>query len=501
MSACAVSPALADRSIDLAHVLADRLAIGSLAVRGLTMDSRTVRPGDAFVALPGRVGHGLRHAAAAVAAGAAVVLYDAARGDRPSELGPGRALAVPGLDRDFPLLADRAYGEPSAAARVLGITGTNGKTTTAWLVASAFAARGEAGGYIGTVGRGVLPAVEPATHTTPDVFSLQGTLRDLVDQGARHVALEVSSQGLDQGRTDGVRIYAAGFTNLTRDHLDYHGTMEAYVAAKAKLFAARDLRHAVVNVRDAAGAVFASSLASGIQLTTVGARSAVGGRYVLAVDVKPEISGLVVRGESHEGPFCLHSALVGDFNAENLMVALGLLLAADLPQEAAVTALAGVRAPPGRMEIWQLPSGAVAVVDYAHTPDALAHALRSLRLHCSGVLWCVFGCGGDRDRGKRPEMGAAAERLADRIVLTDDNPRSEDSAAIMADVAAGMAHPDRVRREADRRSAIAFACSAAGPGDVVLVAGMGHEEGQTYGGVRRPYSDRATVARLAGASS
>ena len=500
MSACAVTAEFPVRSIDLAPLLADRLSIGPLPVRRLTMDSRAVRPGDAFVALPGRVGHGLQHAAAAVAAGAVAVLYDAAGGDRPAVKGSARALAVPDLDRDFALLADRAYREPSAAARVFGITGTNGKTTTAWLVASAFAARGEAGGYIGTVGCGVLPAVEPATHTTPDVFALQGSLRDLVDQGAKHVALEVSSQGLDQGRTEGVRMFAAGFTNLTRDHLDYHGTMEAYLAAKARLFVARDLRHAVVNVRDAAGAAYASELAPGIELTTVGARSANGGRYVLAVDVQPEISGLVVRGESHEGPFCLKSALVGDFNVENLTVALGLLLAAGLTQEAAVEALAGVRAPPGRMEIWTLPTGGVAVVDYAHTPDALEHALRSLRRHCQGSLWCVFGCGGDRDRGKRPAMGAAAERLADRIVLTDDNPRSEDSAAIIAEIAAGMSHPERARREPDRRTAIAVACAAAGPGDIVLVAGMGHEEGQTYGAVRRPYSDRATVAELAGAA-
>jgi UDP-N-acetylmuramoyl-L-alanyl-D-glutamate--2,6-diaminopimelate ligase len=498
MNACAVTSPSTEPTINLAPLLADRLEIAPLPVRALTMDSRAVRPGDAFVALPGRSGHGLEHAAAAIAAGAIAVLFDAGSPNRFEAKPPTRSLAVPGLDRDFAQLADRAYREPSALAKVIGVTGTNGKTTTAWLVASAFATRGEAGGYIGTVGRGVLPFLAPSTHTTPDVFSLQSSLRELVDAGARHVALEVSSQGLDQGRIDGVRVYAAGFTNLTRDHLDYHGTMEAYRAAKARLFAARDLRHAVINVRDAAGATFASGLGPGIELTTIGARPVEGGRYVLALNVEPEISGLVVRGESHEGPFCLRSALVGDFNAENLMVALGLLLTAGMTQDEAVAALAGVTAPPGRMEMWRLPTGGIAVVDYAHTPDALEHALRSLRRHCRGTLWCVFGCGGDRDRGKRPAMGAAAERLADRTVLTDDNPRSEDSAAIIAEIATGMSNPGRVVREADRRAAIALACAAAVPGDIVLVAGMGHEEGQTYGAVRRPYSDRATVAELAG---
>ena len=381
---------------------------------------------------------------------------------------------------------------------VCGITGTNGKTTTAWLLASAYAATGEPGAYIGTVGCGILPDLAPATHTTPDVIGVQESLAELVERGARHVAMEVSSQGLEQGRTAAVRIRAAGFTNLTRDHLDYHGSMEAYAAAKALLFCGADLTHAVINVQDSFGRKIASRLRSDIELISVQPQAATTGSYLLARSIRPRMDGLVIEGTSHLGDFRLESPLIGAFNAENLLVALGLLLSGGMDMHAATQALRAAHAPPGRMEVWKLANGAIAIVDYAHTPDALEKALASVREHCDGDIWCVFGCGGDRDRGKRPQMAAVAERLAQHVVLTDDNPRSEPSSLILDDIQAGLTHPELALREPDRASAIALACGRAKPGDAVLVAGMGHEDVQTRGNVRRAYSDRVTVAGIAG---
>ena len=500
MNALAIMTPTPERLIDLAALLADRVAMAPLSVRGLSLDSRRVRPGDAFVAIAGRSAHGLVHVGAACEAGAVAVLWDAR--DAAPNLPTGvRGVAVPALAKDLAWLADRAYGSPSQQASVLGITGTNGKTTTAWLLASAFAALGEPGAYMGTVGCGILPDLGAATHTTPDVIGVQASLAELVARGARHVAMEVSSQGLDQGRTDAVRIRGAGFTNLTRDHLDYHGTMEAYAAAKARLFAAPDLEHAVINVRDPFGAELATRLRPGVELLRVQPKLPVAGRFLRASSVEPSSGGLVVNGNSDRGAFRLQSTLIGAFNAENMLVALGLLLASGLALDDAVASLEAAHAPPGRMELWRLGSGAVAVVDYAHTPDALEKALLSLREHCTGEIWCVFGCGGDRDRGKRPQMARVAERLAQHVVLTDDNPRSEASSAILDEIETGLTRPELAVREPDRARAIARACAGARAGDAVLVAGMGHEDAQIRGTTRHPYSDRATVAALAGARS
>ena len=499
MNALAAMPPSTTPQIDLARMLDGRVALDSLLVGALTLDSRRVRPGDAFVAVAGRGGHGLRYVAPACAAGAAAVLWDAAEPEAPMLPPSVRGIAVPGLAADLAALADIAYGEPSRAVAVTGITGTNGKTTTAWLLASAFALLGEPGAYIGTIGSGVLPELAAPTHTTPDVIGIQAILAGMVARRVRHVAMEVSSQGLEQGRTRAVRIRAAGFTNLTRDHLDYHGSMEAYGAAKAMLFAAPELEHAVINVRDPFGAQLASQLSGSVRLMRVQPQGVPRDEFVRADSVTADISGLTIDGQTHLGAFQLRSALIGAFNVENLLVALGLLLANKVGLEAAVQALGKCRAPPGRMEVWHLANGAIAVVDYAHTPDALGKALESVRKHCTGEVWCVFGCGGDRDRGKRPQMASVAERLAEHLILTDDNPRSESSAAILDDIAAGLRDPRRAVREPDRARAIAHACAHAVAGDVILIAGMGHEDTQTRGAVIRPYSDRATVAALAGA--
>jgi UDP-N-acetylmuramoyl-L-alanyl-D-glutamate--2,6-diaminopimelate ligase len=488
-----------DGGVELAWLLAGLVAAPRIAVRDLALDSRQVQPGDAFVAVAGRTTHGIEHVAEAVARGASAILWDPTEGRELPSLPPAvTAVPVPGLRPELGDVADRFYGEPSNDADIAGITGTNGKTTCAWLYALC---RGAHGAYLGTLGQGQPPALTPTSHTTMDVVSVHRAVRRLVDAGARQVAMEISSHALDQGRVDGLRVPLAAFTNLTRDHLDYHGTMAAYGAAKERLFACRGVEHAVINVGDDFGRELAARLPPGIELTAVRARGPVpaAGRYVVATEVECHAAGLVLGGATHAGPFRLRSPLVGAFNAENLLLVLGLLLAADVPLAEALELLAGATPPPGRMEAFELGArGPTLVVDYAHTPDALAKVLGALRAHTTGSLWCVFGCGGERDGGKRPLMAAAAEASADRIVVTDDNPRGEDPDRIVAMITAALSGRVPAHIERDREAAIRGAAAAARPGDVILVAGKGHEDYQIYGSERRAYSDRGVARALAG---
>jgi UDP-N-acetylmuramoyl-L-alanyl-D-glutamate--2,6-diaminopimelate ligase len=397
-------------------------------------------------------------------------------------------------------IADRFYGAPSSRLTVAGVTGTNGKTTCAWLLASAVERLARRGAYLGTLGAGFPPQVEAGALTTPDVITLHRQLRALADAGATHVAMEVSSHALDQGRVDGVRMQVAGFCNLSRDHLDYHGTMERYAAAKERLFRLPGLEHAVINVGDAAGARFAAALAAGVELTAI----AVGGpapttaRFIHVARVNTGPGGLDLEIAGHFGSRRLRSQLVGGFNAENLAVTLGMLLAWQFDVDDALAALGSSRAPPGRMESWRLPNGALAVVDYAHTPDALVQVLTALRAHSRGRVLVVFGCGGERDPGKRALMGEAAERLADRVIVTDDNPRGEDADRIVAMILAGLRQPARAQVLRDRAQAIDAAIDEARNGDIVLVAGKGHEDYQIVGQERRPFSDRERLRERAG---
>ena len=485
--------------VELAWLLAGLVDAPRIAVRDLTLDSRAVAQGDAFVALAGRSTHGLDHVDEAVARGAIAVIWDPTEGRALPPLPPAvAAVSVPGLKPELGDVADRFYGEPSADAEVAGITGTNGKTTCAWLYA---VCRGADGAYMGTLGTGRPPALAATSHTTMDVVSVHRALRALVDAGARRVAMEVSSHALDQGRVDGVRLPLGAFTNLTRDHLDYHGTMAAYGAAKAQLFRSRGVEHAIINTGDAFGRELAAGLPPGIELTRVEVLGTppAGGRYVVATRVDCDATGLELAGATHAGPFRLRSPLVGTFNAENLMVVLGLLLAADVPLGEALEVLGAARPPPGRMETFELGAhGPTLVVDYAHSPDALAKVLAALRAHTTGTLWCVFGCGGDRDAGKRPLMAAAAEAGADRLVITDDNPRTEDPDRIVAMITAALTGRVPAHVERDRSAAIRGATAQARPGDVILVAGKGHEDYQILGTERRAYSDRAVAHELAG---
>jgi UDP-N-acetylmuramoyl-L-alanyl-D-glutamate--2,6-diaminopimelate ligase len=481
-------------------------------IADLTLDSRAAGPGVAFLAVRGRRAHGLEFAREAVARGARVVLWEPAPGIAPPAFDADvQLVAVPDLSAQAGYIADRFFGAPSAALTVAGITGTNGKTTCAWLLAQALLARGHDARYLGTLGGGRVGEIAAGTHTTPDAVTLQRQLAAWRDAGATHVAMEVSSHALDQERCAGVRFHAAVFTNLSRDHLDYHGDMRAYGAAKARLFDWPTLTARVINVDDEFGIELAGRAHPGARLILTTRRgpgadadlAALPDALVVratAVSALPRGLQLEVEAQGHRAR--LDSPLLGDFNVANLLSVLGVLLALDVPLAEACAALAHCEAPPGRMQASGGGTQPLVIVDYAHTPDALDKALRAARAHCGGRLWCVFGCGGDRDAGKRAAMGRVAASLADQLVVTDDNPRSEDPARIVEAILEGIARCGHVTVEHDRAAAIGAALRGAASGDVVLVAGKGHEDYQIVGPERRPFSDIGVVrAALAGRSA
>ncbi len=481
--------------------------IESRDVLELTLDSREVRPGSLFFALPGRTVHGLKFAAEAAARGAGVVLFEPSAEVPPPNL-PATvfAAAIPGLEGLVGRIADRFFNWPSSHMRITGITGTNGKTTCAYLLAQCLERLGAQAAYIGTIGWGRIAALERPTLTTPDVVTLHRELATLRASGVREVAMEVSSQALDQDRVAGVRLHAAAFTNLSRDHLDYHQTMVAYGAAKLRLFDAPDLEHIIVNVGDAFGREFAQNYAGRVPLTAVWIGAGDSGwlaeRALRAARVILDVHGVSIQVDGSFGEAEVATRLLGRFNAENALVVIACLLSLGAPLADAARVLAECVPPPGRMEVVEPAARGkpTAVVDYAHTPDALAQALGALREHCKGALWCVFGCGGDRDPGKRSIMGAIADELADRIVVTDDNPRSENPQAITRAIVSGI-KSGHARVIHDRGEAIGTALKEASPSDVVLIAGKGHEDYQIYGGTRHSFSDRREAGRHLGAAA
>jgi len=467
-------------------------------VSDVTLDSRAVTPGALFLACRGRAHHGLEFAPEAAARGARSVVYEP-EGAPPAPALPHGTfiLAVPELTARAGLIADRFFGAPSQHLTVAGITGTNGKTTCAWLLAQALARCGRPAGYIGTLGAGMPPQVMPLRHTTPDAVTLHRQLAQLLAAGAACVSLEVSSHALDQSRVNGVRFHTAAFTNLTRDHLDYHDSMEAYGAAKARLFAWPGLAFRIINVDDPFGAQLARAPGPGrlIVTTRAAAPTPPAAQFVRATRVRIEPTGLSVEVESSFGGVELALRLMGEFNVDNALTVLAVLLAFGIPLRSAAQALARVRPASGRMEMFGgRGRSPLAIVDYAHTPDALGNALRAARLHCRGQLRVVFGCGGDRDAGKRPLMGRVAAELADDIVLTDDNPRGEDPRRIVADIVAGITPGAPLVIEHDRALAIRMALQRSAPDDVVLIAGKGHEDYQIRGSERREFRDQAIVA-------
>jgi UDP-N-acetylmuramoyl-L-alanyl-D-glutamate--2,6-diaminopimelate ligase len=479
----------------------------SAQIVDLAIDSRDVRAGSLFLALRGTKSHGLAHAEDAAARGASAVLWEPAAGvDPPAFAGQLFAAPVPDLRRLAGRIADRFFQWPSSQMRIVGITGTNGKTTCAYLITQCLERLGRPAAYMGTLGWGFLGRLETPTHTTPDAVSVHRSLAQLKSQGVREVAMEVSSHALDQGRVDGVRFHSAAFTNLSRDHLDYHASMQAYADAKARLFSGQDLEQAVINVGDPFGRELAHKLMGGAPLTAVwiGSRADawLAERFLEAREVRLDLHGISLDIEGSSGEISLSTKLLGRFNAENVLVVLGCLLALGVPLAQAAAALGACSAPPGRMEVVEAPAPGkpLAVIDYAHTPDALAKALTALREHCRGALWCVFGCGGDRDAGKRPIMGSIADELADQIIVTDDNPRSEDPQEIIRAITRGI-RTRRARVIPDRAAAIAAALNRAGASDIVLIAGKGHEDYQIYGATRRSFSDRTEAQKILGVAA
>jgi UDP-N-acetylmuramoyl-L-alanyl-D-glutamate--2,6-diaminopimelate ligase len=497
-----VSPARAPRALRelIAGFVADP---PDALVSDLTLDSREATPGAAFLACRGRTHHGLEFAPEAVARGARTVLYEPEGAPRALPTLSPQALAIPvhDLTARAGLIADRFFGEPSQRLTVAGITGTNGKTTCAWLLAQALQHCGRPCGYLGTLGAGMPPQVHPTRHTTPDAVTVHRELAALAAAGAECVSMEVSSHALDQSRVNGVRFHTAAFTNLTRDHLDYHGSMEAYGTAKARLFDWPGLSNRIINVDDPFGAALATAAMRASRLIVTARASPgaphlpQGAKFVTASRVRPGPFGLTLEVESSWGAVELAVRLMGDFNVDNSLTVLAVLLAWEIPLREAAQALSRVRPASGRMEMFGgRGRSPLAIVDYAHTPDALAKALRAARLHCRGQLRVVFGCGGDRDAGKRPLMGEVAAQLADDIVLTDDNPRSEDPRRIVADIVAGIGERTPLVIEHDRSLAIRMTLQRSAPDDVVLIAGKGHEDYQIVGHERRAFRDQAIVA-------
>jgi len=482
-------------AMDLRELLEGMARVPGVAnreVRGLQTDSRRVQSGDLFLALPGMMADGRDYIGDAVASGAGAIAYETDDGYRLPGA-PVPAFAVSGLRHKIGVIADRFYGAPSRRLVVVGVTGTNGKTTCTQLLAQALDQPPRRCAVIGTLGGGFPGALNASVHTTPDAVTVQRLLAEFLEQGAAHAAMEVSSHALEQGRVNGVRFHVAVFTNLTRDHLDYHGDMTAYGLAKAKLFAHQGLKYAVINHDDDFGRRLLADVGAPVTCLSYG----IEGGDVRAREVRPSPEGLWLRIQTPQGETELRSPLIGHFNVYNLLAVFATLLALGVELNDAVARLARAQAPAGRAERFGGAKGLpLVVVDYAHTPDALEKILMALREHTRGKLCCVFGCGGDRDRGKRPVMGGIAERLADVVLLTDDNPRHESGDAIIADIVGGMRAAPRIIR--DRRNAIATAIQGATEGDIVLIAGKGHEDYQQVGDERRPYSDRDIVRELTG---
>jgi UDP-N-acetylmuramoyl-L-alanyl-D-glutamate--2,6-diaminopimelate ligase len=472
-------------------------------VSDLTQDGRAARPGCAFLAVRGTQEHGLKFAPQAVANGARAVLWEPAPSATVPELPSDIVVApVPGLRAQASRIADRFFGTPSAALSVAGVTGTNGKTTCAYLLAQALESAGRPAAYMGTIGVGRPASLSASALTTGDAVTVQRTLATLRAGGAASVAMEVSSHALDQSRVAAVRFRTAAFTNLTRDHLDYHGTMERYGAAKAQLFTREELVSRIINVDDAFGRQLAVDPRGRGRLvvTCRGHQSRVRSTdgFVRAMHVSLSTSGIELEFDSSWGTGGLHCPLVGDFNVDNLLTVIAVLLDWELPLDAVLRALSGVQGAPGRMQTFGGAQAPLVVIDYAHTPDGLDKALRAARGHASGRLVVVFGCGGDRDAGKRPVMGGIAARHADHIVITDDNPRTEPPAGIAAQISAGIPSGKPFRIQLDRARAIREAIEEANDGDVVLIAGKGHEDYQIYGQERRPFSDQQVVRGVLG---
>ena len=488
----------------LVGMLQDPSILDDINVLGMSLDSRQVQAGWLFFSLATDDSQRMQHMQQALSSGAAVVLFD---NDQQLTEQEKLALAhtkikaypVKFLSNKIGEIAARFYGHPSLALTVIAITGTNGKTSVSQFVAQALESLDHACGVIGTLGVGRIDNLNDTGMTTPDPVTLQAILADFCQQSINYVVIEASSHALDQGRLNSITIDVAVLTNLSRDHLDYHQDMTGYATAKQQLFDFASVKTAVINQADDFGQILITDLKErdDITLLTYSSHSDMLMAAIQAKDIKTTIDGLHFNISSDFGSATITSPLLGTFNVDNLLATLASLLALDISFEQAINALSQCHAVEGRMQVYGGKKQPHVVIDFAHTPDALTQALQSLRCHLpsNGMLWCVFGCGGDRDTGKRTLMGHSAEINADKVVLTADNPRNEDNKDIVRDIVSDIADLTKIHIEHDRQSAISYAVSNAQSKDIVLVAGKGHEQYQEIAGVKNPFSDAKAVTK------
>ena len=480
---------------ELFEGLTDVAHLPKLNIESLSLDSRTIHDGGLFLACAGTVRHGVKFIEQAIANGARAIAVEPADEAEGFDYDGCAVPAFP-VERLHTLvseLAGRFYGEPSKTMRMVGITGTNGKTSVSQFVAQAIA-QSHTCGLVGTLGSGIVGELHDTGHTTPDAVVLQEELAKMHDAGAEFAVMEASSHALDQGRVNAIAYHTAVFTNLSHDHLDYHGDMLSYAGAKRRLLEMPGLQKALLNSDDETGREWLANPPKGVEVVDYSLADKAAALYADELQLTTQGMSFKVHCSSGEG--VVNSPLLGRFNVSNLLAALGTLLALDFTFDDALHRLSKLETVPGRMERFGADDQPMVVVDFAHTPDALEQVLKALREHTSGRLWCIFGCGGERDSEKRPKMGRIAEAYADSVIVTDDNPRRENAINIIEDITSGMQNPDAAYINRDRAAAIARTISLASKDDVILVAGKGHESEQVVGRERIPYSDRDEVVKL-----
>lgn len=476
--------------------------VPAIPLKQMKLDSRKISKGDLFIAIVGHKSDGRRYITQAIAQGASAVIAEAKgicnhgnieiRDNIP-------IIYLKNLGEQLSILAGDFYHHPSQQLTVVGVTGTNGKTTITQLLAQWTQLCGHQAAVMGTLGNGILGDISPAQNTTGSAVDIQASLSRFKQQKADFVAMEVSSHGLIQNRVRDINFSAAVFTNLSRDHLDYHGDMLHYEQAKKLLFTDHICNIKIINADDEIGFAwldeFPQAVAVAVKRSLIHIKHE---KWLQAQTIHYHDNGATIEFDSSWGAGCLTSRLIGEFNVSNILLGLATLLSLGYELSKLLEVSHKLQPVCGRMEIFAAANNPLVIVDYAHTPDALAKALQACRLHCAGTVWCVFGCGGDRDKGKRPLMASIAEQFADKIIITDDNPRGESPTGITDDIMQGFIQQNNITVIHDRTKAIAHAVALANTGDVILVAGKGHEDYQIIGDRYLDYSDRATVAKLFG---
>jgi len=474
-------------------------AEADVSITGVTLDSRSLKKGNVFIAFQGTHSDGRQFITNAITQGASAVLSEA---DEAGITWQNKIpiIAISNLSQIAGQIAANFYQHPVKSLRIIGITGTNGKTSCSHFIATALQKLHLSCGVIGTLGNGLVNQIKPSNLTTPDAVTLQALFAEFIQQGAKAVSMEVSSHSLDQGRVNQIPFEIGIFTNLTRDHLDYHGSMANYGAAKKRLFDNPLLKHAVINADDEFGRELIASLKNtqDIYAYSTQPQQQSDVPLIYADQIRLDVSGLCAKVYSPWGEGELQTQLIGQFNLSNLLATLTTLCLMGIEFKDALYVLSQLKPVPGRMELLGGKNQPTVVVDYSHTPDALEKALLALRAHCEGELFCLFGCGGDRDKGKRPIMAKIAEQFADRVVVTDDNPRHEDPKQIVADIMQGFLHPSNIIVQHDRSKAIQDIIQCAKPGDCILVAGKGAETYQQIGDKKLPFNDVGCVEQVLG---